>query len=105
MHGDDLREAVGLPLGSSPTHDVVLDGIVARARTRAEGLGTLTLRADGREWVLGEGAPAAVLTVPGTGELARVVGARRDDAAVRAMAWEGDPEPWIPVLPLFRDGR
>ena len=105
LHGDDVREALGLPLGSSPTHAVVLDGIVERARTRADGVGTLTLRAGGREWVLGSGAPEAVLTVPDEGELSRVVAARRSDDEVRALAWTGDPEPWLPVLPLFRAGR
>ena len=105
MHGDDLREALGLPLGTSETHAVVLDGIIERARGRAEGIGTLTLRAGDGEWVLGEGDPQSSLTVAHAGELGRVIGARRDDAAVRGMTWEGDPEPWLPVLPLFRPGR
>jgi uncharacterized protein (TIGR03083 family) len=105
LHGDDAREALGLPLGSSETHELVLDGIVARARTRADGLGTLTLHAGSRSWELGAGEPTASLTVPDEGELSRVVAARRSDDAVRAHAWTGDPEPWIDVLPLFRAGR
>jgi uncharacterized protein (TIGR03083 family) len=105
LHGDDLREAVGLPLGTSETHAVVLDGIIDRARSRAEGVGRVMLRAGEREWQLGDGEPLATLTVPDEGELARVVAARRSDDAVRAMDWSGDPEPWIPVLPLFRSGR
>ena len=72
---------------------------------RARAIGTLTLRAGDRQWTLGEGEPAATLTVADEGELARVIGARRSDDVVRAMAWTGDPEPWIPVLPLFRPGR
>lgn len=103
MHGDDVREALGLPLGSTDTHAQVLDGILDRARTRADGLGTLTISAGDRTWVLGEGEPQATLTAPDEGELARVIGARRADDVVRAMDWTGDPEPWIPVLPLFRD--
>jgi len=105
MHGDDLREALGLVLGTSATHRVVLDGIIDRARQRAEGVGTLTLRAGEAAWTLGEGEPATTLTVADEGELARVVGARRGDDAVRALEWEGDPEPWLPVLPLFRPTR
>ncbi|MCU1602396.1 MAG: hypothetical protein JWO22_3105 [Frankiales bacterium] len=105
MHHDDVREALGLPLGATPTHAAVLDGIIDRARTRAEGIGTLTLQAGDRTWTLGEGAPTATLTVADEGELARVIGARRTDEQVRALDWTGDPEPWIPVLPLFRDGR
>ena len=105
MHGDDVREALGLPLGATPTHAAVLDGIIDRARTRAEGVGTLTLRAGERTWTLGAGSPSATLTAPDEGELGRVIGARRSDDAVRAMDWTGDPEPWLPVLPLFRPGR
>ena len=105
MHGDDLREALGLPLGSSETHRVVLDGIIRLAKRRADGLGTLTVRAGDATWALGEGEPQTTLTAPGTGELARVFGARRSDDAVRALAWDGDPEPWVPVLPLFRADR
>ena len=105
MHGDDVREALGLPLGASTTHAVVLDGLIDRARSRADGVGTLTLRAGGRAWELGSGGPSAALTVDDEGELGRVIGARRSDDAVRALQWEGDPEPWLPVLPLFRPGR
>jgi uncharacterized protein (TIGR03083 family) len=105
MHGDDVLEALGLPLGSTPTHALVLDGIIDRARPRAEGLGTLTLNAGDRSWTLGEGGPVATLTVADEGELARVIGGRRSDDVVRGLDWTGDPEPWIPVLPLFRSGR
>ena len=35
----------------------------------------------------------------------RVVGGRRTDDEVRALDWTGDPEPWLPVLPLFRPSR
>jgi uncharacterized protein (TIGR03083 family) len=105
MHGDDLREALELPLGTSDTHQLVLDGIIDRARTRAVGKGTLTLSAGGRTWTLGDGEPAATLTVGDEGELARVIGARRADELVKALDWEGDAEPWLPVLPLFRPGR
>ncbi len=105
MHHDDVREALGLRLGTTPTHAVVLDGIIDRARLRAEGRGTLTLKAGERTWTLGEGEPSATLVAPDEGELGRVIGARRSDDQVRAMDWAGDPEPWIPVLPLFRAGR
>jgi uncharacterized protein (TIGR03083 family) len=103
LHGDDVREALALPLGTSVTHAAVLDGLVERTRARAEAVaGTLHLRADLREWSLGTGEPVAVLEAPDAGELLRVVGGRRDDEAVRALPWVGDPGPWLPVLPLFR---
>ena len=105
MHGDDAREAVGVPLGTTPTHAVVLDGIIDRARKRAEGLGTLTIRSAERSWTLGDGEPSTTLTVPDEGELARVIGGRRSDDEVRALDWAGDPEPWVTVLPLFHASR
>lgn len=105
MHTDDVREALGQALGTSPTDAWVLDGIIHRADKRAEGVGTLTLRAGDREWTIGSGDPTATLTAPDEGELARVVGGRRTADQVRALDWTGDPEPWLPVLPLFRDDR
>lgn len=105
LHGDDVREALGLPLGSSETHAMTLDGIIGQADRRAEGIGTLTLRAGDGEWTIGSGSPTASVTAPGAGELARVVGARRTDVQVLALDWTGDPTPWLDTLPLFRDGR
>jgi uncharacterized protein (TIGR03083 family) len=105
MHGDDVHEALGQPLGDSETHDLVLERLIGQARKRAPEQGSLTLWAGGRSWTLGEGGPEASLRVMDTGELGRVVGGRRSDDAVRALDWTGDPEPWIPVLPLFREGR
>lgn len=104
MHLDDVREALGLPLGSSEPEDLVLERLVTQAAKRAKS-GTLTLECGARSWALGSGGPAASLRVDDSGELARVLGARRSDDAVRALDWTGDPEPWIPVLPLFREGR
>jgi uncharacterized protein (TIGR03083 family) len=105
MHGDDVREALGLPLGTSSTHAWVLDGIIERANKRADGIGSLTLRAGDRAWTIGSGEPHASVTAPDEGELARVVGGRRTDEEVLALDWTGDPTPWLDALPLFRDGR
>lgn len=105
LHGDDLREALGLPLGSSETHATTLDGMVRLARRRAEGVpGSLRLVCGDRTWEIGASQPVAVLALDDPGELLRVLGGRRDDDAVRALPWTGDPEPWLPVLPLFRSG-
>lgn len=105
MHGDDVREALGMPLGSTPTHAAVLDGIIAQAGRRAKEIGTLTMRAGDRSWEIGSGEPRAELVARDAGELARVVGARRSDEQVLAMDWQGDPTPWLEALPLFREGR
>lgn len=105
LHADDVREALGRPLGRSTTHDAVLDGLVGRAGKRAADVpGTLRLACGSRRWTLGAGGPEAVLDVPDAAELLRVVGGRRSAAEVRALGWTGDPEPWLPVLPLFGSG-
>jgi uncharacterized protein (TIGR03083 family) len=105
MHLDDVREALGRPLGSSETEALVLDRLVKQAGKRAEGIGSLTLTAGEQSWTIGTGSPTTALAVADAQELSRVLGARRDDDTVRALDWTGDPEPWIPVLPLFREGR
>jgi uncharacterized protein (TIGR03083 family) len=103
MHEDDAREALGLPPGSSPTHDTVLDGLAQRAgqKITEAALPALRLTTTGQEWVLGEGEPAATLSVPDRGELQRVLGGRRSHEAMRALDWAGDAEPYLQHLTLF----
>lgn len=105
LHGDDVREALRMPLGTSPTHAWVLDGIIDLAAKRAKGVGTLVLHSEGNSGTIGEGEPTAELRMDDRGEVARVFGGRRTDDQIRALDWTGDPEPWLPVLPLFRDDR
>jgi uncharacterized protein (TIGR03083 family) len=105
MHGDDVREALGLPFGSSETHAWVLDGIVELANKRAKDVGTLVIHSEGNQGQIGTGEPVAELRIDDRGEMARVFGGRRTDEQIRALDWTGDPEPWLPVLPLFRDDR
>lgn len=102
MHVDDVREALGQPLCSSATGALVLDRLVGQAKRKAEGVGSLQIRCGERSWDIGGGEPSAQLRVDDAGELGRVLGGRRTDDQVRALDWTGDPEPWLPVLPLFR---
>lgn len=102
MHGDDVREALHLPLGSSATHAWVLDGLVDLADKRAKDVGSLILHSEGNQGQLGAGDPVAELRIDDRGEMARVFGGRRTDDQVRALDWTGDAEPWLAVLPLFR---
>lgn len=106
VHGDDVREALGLPLGATPAHVAVLDVLVARARGAVVGAGlpAVRLRSATRDELLGDGSAkeaAATLTVDSDGELARVLVSRRSAAQVRALPWVGDPTPYLAVLPLF----
>ena len=104
MHEDDLREALGLPLGTGPTQTEVLGGLVALTGPRLKGLPPLRLRAGERTWDFCDSEPVAVLTAPDEGELARVLGGRRSYDRMRALDWQGDPEPYLPHLTLFPPG-
>ena len=57
----------------------------------------LRLRAAGREWVEGSGQPAAALAADGF-ELFRALSGRRSVGQVRALAWDGDPEPYLDLF-------
>lgn len=102
LHGDDLREALGLPLGATADHAEVLDALLAgvAARLRAAGVPALRVVTPSRDVVLGDGEAVATLALD-DGELARVVSGRRSNAAVRGLDWSADPAPWLAHLPLF----
>jgi uncharacterized protein (TIGR03083 family) len=67
----------------------------------------LRLRAGGREWVEGSGPPAAALAA-GPFDMFRALSGRRSLSQVLALAWDGDPDPYLdlfapypmPALPL-----
>lgn len=97
-HEHDVRAALGRP-GARDSESVAvgvafllhaLDGLI-----RAQGLPTLAVSLDGEApVVLGDGAPAATLTASRF-EVLRGFGGRRSVAQVRALGWEGDPEPYL----------
>jgi uncharacterized protein (TIGR03083 family) len=60
-------------------------------------LPALRLRAADREWVEGSGPPAAALTADAF-ELFRAISGRRDLDQIRALTWDGDPEPYLDLL-------
>jgi uncharacterized protein (TIGR03083 family) len=55
------------------------------------------LRAGGREWVEGSRRPAAALAADAF-ELFRALCGRRTLDQVRALAWDGDPEPYLDLF-------
>jgi uncharacterized protein (TIGR03083 family) len=57
----------------------------------------LRLRTAGREWLEGSGRPAASLAADAF-ELFRALSGRRSLDQVRALAWDGDPEPYLEVF-------
>jgi uncharacterized protein (TIGR03083 family) len=113
-HELDLRGALGPDASgvSGEQLDGAVDfgvnlmaGFLDRRIKKAE-LPGLRVRAANQEWTLGSasdsgsGEPAATLTTTPI-EFFRVLAGRRSEAQVRAMDWDGDPTPYLPVLSAF----
>lgn len=100
-HEQDLRGALAEP--GARDSDALLEGLrsfVAGVRVRHAPTSLPPLRLvaeDMRDWMVGKGEPAATVTAS-TFELFRALGGRRSQDQVRALAWEGDPEPYLPIF-------
>lgn len=102
-HEQDIRAALGEPAAlGSVGFDYGLQGFVLALdyRLKKQGLPALCLRAGDEEWTVGEGDPGATVTTTPL-ELFRALSGRRSAAQVRAYQWDGDPEPYLPVLSPF----
>ena len=101
-HEHDIRGALVQP-GARDSDGVwaSLEILIATISTDLVRLGpvpgSLHLRADDREWLVGAGAPTASLsTTPW--ELMRVLGSRRSRVQFLAAGWTGDVEPFLPAI-------
>ena len=115
VHEDDIREALGRPLAEGRGQQVMLTGLLEGARRRLvkADLPALTVEAGAARWVLGDvpvapgqgpsgqGPPANCVDAGSVGELGRMLSGRRSLTAMRARSWTGDPEPYLPLLPVF----
>jgi uncharacterized protein (TIGR03083 family) len=100
VHLHDVRGALALPGDRDAAVTALGLRIYARwlgRRLEARGRPALRLRADDREWVEGAGAPAATLAAEPF-ELFRALSGRRSADQLRALAWDGDPAPYLDVL-------
>lgn len=103
IHLQDVRGALGRP----GDRDGVLVSLALASgftsfavRAGARGLPPLRMRYEGKERVTGEGEVAA--TWSGSRfELFRALAGRRSNAQIAAMEWEGDPTPYIPLVPMY----
>jgi uncharacterized protein (TIGR03083 family) len=103
VHADDVMAALGL----APDRTSAASGIALATyafgvdyRLRALGLPALTFRYGGKERTIGEGPPGATVTAD-RWELLRVVAGRRSRSQIEALAWTGDPEPYLGLLPAY----
>jgi uncharacterized protein (TIGR03083 family) len=99
-HEHDLRGALGAP-GARDSASVTLglDFMAAGfvESVAAAGLPPLVVRAGAQEWASAPGTPAATLDADPF-EVLRSVTGRRTPDQVRSLGWEGDPDPYLPVL-------
>jgi hypothetical protein len=100
VHLLDLHEALGVEpddAAASTAFGFAAYRAWLQARLAQRGLPPLRLSDGDRQWVLGDGPPAATVTA-GRRELFRAISGRRSAAQIRAFAWDGDPDPYLPVI-------
>jgi uncharacterized protein (TIGR03083 family) len=102
-HEHDIRGGLGRPGGrdSDVVDQACQTGVgYLDSRLRRAIAPGLRLLADGTEWIVGPGGPAATLTVePFT--LFRTLFGRRSRGQMASLAWAGDPDPYVDHLALF----
>ena len=100
-HEHDVRGALGAPGGRDAAGLMVgLDFAVTMglsASIRARHLPALLVRAGDREWIAGDGDPAASLH-GSPFDLFRAMTGRRSAGQLRAAQWEGDADVFVPAF-------
>ncbi len=100
VHLADLRSALGLPAdidGTTTGFGVWAYRDWLHQRLVAAGAPALRLSDGDKEWVVGDGSPAATVTAPPY-ELFRTITGRRSLSDVRALQWTSDPSPWVDLI-------
>jgi uncharacterized protein (TIGR03083 family) len=103
VHAQDVRSALGVPGDrDSAGVSVALVGYVTSLglRLALNCLQPLRIRYGEKERIAGEGEPGA--TWEGDRfEIFRALAGRRSGDQIMAMAWTGDPTPYVPLIPAY----
>jgi uncharacterized protein (TIGR03083 family) len=102
-HEQDIRGAAGQPGFRDDDIAVWAAGFSVSnlgKKLTGAGLPALRVRSDSGERVLGEGEPGVTLDATDF-EVIRAVFGRRSRAQLEAMAWDGDPQPYLEHLNIF----
>jgi uncharacterized protein (TIGR03083 family) len=102
-HAQDVRGAVGLPGDRRSMGVGVALGaftVALAIKLRRASLPALELRYDGKVRLAGDGEPGARVSADRF-ELVRALSGRRSRDQIRAFAWDGDPEPYLPLIPAY----
>jgi uncharacterized protein (TIGR03083 family) len=104
MHAQDIRNLLGRP-GDRESAGVGLAlpafGAVVALRLQEVGLPALALSYGEKSRLLGDGEPGATVMADRY-ELVRALASRRSTAQIRAYNWDGDPEPYLPIIPAYQ---
>lgn len=99
-HEFDIRGAIGNTEGRShPSIRTTALSFLAGVEhsIREHSLPALRVQVEDKAFDLGEGDPAATVTLTWF-ELMRTLSGRRSEAQLRAQRWNGDPAPWLEAL-------
>ena len=101
-HEQDLTNPLGIRSGRDGAGlDVTLNALWSMKRKlREAGIASLRIITEDVDWVIGDDDPAATLRASSY-ELARAVLGRRNLDQIRAYTWDGDAEPYVPLLSRF----
>jgi len=103
VHDQDVRGALGrgpAPDGPASALALATYGFGVDYRIRQLGLPALGLRTGPKLRVLGEGPPSATVSADRF-ELLRALAGRRSRAQILALSWEGDPGPYVGIMPAY----
>ena len=101
-HEQDLTNPLGIRSGrEAEGRDVTLNALWSTKRKlREAGIAPLRIITEDVDWVIGDDDPAATLRASSF-ELARAVLGRRSLDQIRGYTWDGDPEPYVPLISWF----
>jgi len=103
VHEGDLHEALGLaapPVVHATSLALAAYGFALDYRLRKAGLPAISFEYDGKQRTFGEGEPAALLRADRT-TLVRVLASRLTPDQILALAWQGDPRPYLDLIPEY----
>ena len=102
-HEQDIRTALNRP-GARDDENIIpaveMGLSFVEQGAQSADLPVLRLITEGVDRKVGQGEPVVTLRTT-TFELFRALHGRRTVEQVKAMEWEGDPGPWLPLLSIF----